>query len=120
MGDYTRAYDGEGYGFVVADAKRLADKLRTEATITAGVIRWNSNNAVPPDDCVALASHIGLPVDVAACDAARDADTTAFLTEYRKQQSRRRVSAEERAEMRAAFGPGARVINVITGRVTRL
>ena len=101
-----------------SEAQRLAHQLRTEATITQGVVRWNSNNQVPPADIVALAAQIGLPVDVAASTAARDADTTAFLAAYRKGQPRR-VSAEQRAEMRAAFGRGAKVVNVITGRVTR-
>lgn len=101
-----------------SEAQRLAHQLRTEATITDGVVRWNSNNQVPPADIVALAPQIGLPVDVAACTVARDADTAAFLTIYRKRPHH--VSAEERAEMRAAFGPGTKVVNVITGRVTRV
>ena len=115
---YTDAYDGKGHSFQITEAQRLAQQLRNEATITKGVLRWNSNNQVPFPDCIALAAHIGLPVDVAASNAARDADTDAFLTAYRKRP--RRVSSEERAEMRAAFGRGAKVVNVITGRVTRL
>ena len=116
---YTDAYDGKGHSFQITEAQRLAQQLRNEATITQGVLRWNSNNQVPFPDCIALAAHIGLPVDVAASNAARDADTDVFLAAYRKRQPRR-VSAEQRAEMRAAFGPGAKVVNVVTGRVTRL
>lgn len=116
---YTDAYDGKGHSLQITEAQRVAQELRTEATISQGVIRWNSNNQVPPADCVALAAHIGLPVDVVASTAARDADTSAFLAAYRKRQPRR-ASAEERAEMRAAFGRGTKVVNVITGRVTRL
>jgi len=113
MGNSIPAYDGQGLSFQVADAKRLADQLRNEATITGGVIRWNSNQQVPPEDCVALAAHIGLPINVAACDAARDADTTAFLAEYRKRP--RNDSAEARFERRAAFGPGKTIVDVISG-----
>lgn len=120
MTDYVSAYEGHGHKFQVEEAQRLAGKLRTEAVIANGVIRWLSNNQVPPADCVALAAHIGLSVDVEASTTARDADTTAFLADYRKRNARRRVTAEQRAEMRAAFGPGAKVVNVITGRVTRL
>ena len=116
--NYIQAHDGEGNRFAVEDARRLADKLRSDATITDGVIRWNSNQRVPPEECVELAAHIGLPVNVATCTATRDAEVSAFLTAYRKQN--RRVTAEQRAEMRAAFGPGTRVVNVITGRVTRV
>jgi hypothetical protein len=116
MSSYIRAYEGEGFKFAVEEARRLATQLQSQATIFNDVIRWNSNQQVPPSECVELAAHIGLPINIVACTAARDADTAAFLTVY----SKRRVSAEERAEMRAAFGPGAKVVNVITGRVTRV
>lgn len=118
MTDYVQYYDQNDNTLGAKDARYLAIKLRTEATITDGVIRWDSNGAVPPGDCLALAAHIGLPVDLAACKAASDRETAAFLADYRK-RNRGPVSAEQRAEMRAAFGPGATVVNVVTGRRTR-
>lgn len=99
-----------------ADAQRLADKLRTEATITAGVIRWNSNDRVPPADCVALAEHV-LAVDLSASAAAREADLQDFLAAYRAAYTG--PSAEERAEARAAMGPGVEMVNAITGHTWR-
>lgn len=92
-------------------------QLRTEATITNGVIRWNSNGQVPPDDLVALAVEIGLPVDAAATKAAGDADFKAFMADYRKARRNRtaEVIAEERAEARAAHGPGVKLVNIVTG-----
>lgn len=117
MTDYVGGYAVAG-AMYHQEAHRLADKLRTDATITDGVIRWNSNQQVPPSDCVALAAHIGLPVDVvAACTAARDIETETFLADYRKRPQQ--PSVEEIAGMRAAFGPGQRVVNIVTGRVTR-
>lgn len=117
MTDYISGYEGTGH--YQREARDVANRLRTEATIVDGVIRWNSNGNVPPTECVALAVHIGLPVNVAACDRVRDAETTAFLAEYRKSQRGRKPSAEERFELRAAHGRGGRVVNVLTGRVTR-
>jgi len=45
----------------------------------------------------------------------RDRETQAFLAEYRRANKGRKRSAEEIFEMRAAFGPGETVVDVITG-----
>jgi hypothetical protein len=50
--------------------------------------------------------------------AAREADDDKFFAEYRKNQ--RPLSGEELFEMRAAFGPGETVVDVISGRKTKL
>jgi len=63
----------------------------------------NFCGAGPASGTLTLAS--GLPLDK-------------FLSEYRKANTGP-VSAEQRAEMRAAFGPGQTVVNIITGRRTR-
>ena len=87
---------------------------KEECTLHAGVLRWKSNGAVPPIENVAAAVVQGMAVDVAACDAARDADLRLFLAEYRANPPQ--PTAEDMVEMRAAFGPGATVVNVVTGQ----
>ena len=116
MTDYMKQLT-DASAFVRKDAERLTNQLRNEATITDGVIRWNSNKNVPPEDCVRLAAHIGLPIDIAKCDAARDAEVSAFLADYRKARAQRTPEqiAEERAMARAAHGPGVALVNVATG-----
>ena len=52
-------------------------------------------------------------MDAEATKAARAAEVERELAEYRA--SYKGPSAEERAELRAAFGPGTKVVNVITG-----
>jgi hypothetical protein len=39
-----------------------------------------------------------------------------WLEEYRRMEANRAPDPEEMFEMRAAFGPGVKVVNVITGR----
>lgn len=97
--------------------ERLAAKLPVDATIRDGVIRWNSNDRVPPSEVVAVAVKIGLPVDEAKSTAARNAEQAAFLAEYRANY--KGPSAEERFEARAAFGPGHELVNIITGHKWR-
>jgi len=54
--------------------------------------------------------------------AARDLEVSNLFKAYADAQANRTPEqiAEENFEMRAAFGPGAEVVNVITGKVTRL
>jgi hypothetical protein len=83
-----------------------------------GVGRWDSNGSVIPADCALAFARFGLApaLDLAATAAARDAETTTALDRYRAWRAAEGYSAEERAGMRAAFGPGAQVVDVITGR----
>ena len=96
-------------------AERAAESCRTGATYVDGVMTWNSNGNVPPVECVALAAHLGMPVDIAKCNAARTAQQEAFFASYRK-RNRKGPSAEARAEARAAHGAGVKLVDVITGR----
>ena len=79
-----------------------------------GTCRWKSNNRVLPTDCREKLSHTPYRslYDEEACKAADEAETAAFLENYRRNH---RTTDEERMEMRAAFGEGATVVDVITG-----
>lgn len=85
-----------------------------------GVVRWTSNNRVMPKDCREILSHTAYR-DLFSEDASRaaeEAETAAFLESYRKNYTG--PSEEEKAEMRAAFGTGSTVVDVITGKRIRL
>lgn len=91
-------------------------KYNSAAYTDDGLVwRWVSNNAVCPLDACA---EDGIPCDPEAQARAREIDVDKFLAEYRKNQPAT-PSAEEQCEMRAEFGPGAVVVNVITGRKWR-
>ena len=85
-----------------------------------GVVRWTSNNRVMPKDCREILSHTVYRdlFDEDASRAAEEAETTAFLETYRKNY--KGPGEEEKGEMRAAFGTGTTVVNVITGERIRL
>ena len=82
-----------------------------------GVVRWTSNNRVMPKDCREILSHTAYRdlFSEEASRAAEDAETAAFLESYRKNYTG--PSEEEKAEMRAAFGTGSTVVDVITGKL---
>lgn len=102
--------------FTATDELTKRTSESTAYTDDGRVWRWESNNAVVPLDA---AARYGIPVDVAAQTATRDAENAAFFAEYRRVNRNRRPSAEERFELRAAFGRGRTVVNVITGQRTR-
>lgn len=88
-----------------------------DTTLAEGVYRWKSNGAIPPADVLeCVADLIAEPV-LAECERVRDQETQAFLAEYRR--TKKAPGREELAEMRAAFGTGTEVVNVITGRRIR-
>ena len=95
------------------EATRVAAKLDTDATISDNVMRWKSNNNVPPKEIIDLAEFLGFAVDVDKCRLFRDADTKDFLDAYRANYTG--PCDEEKYEARAAFGPGVELVNAITG-----
>jgi hypothetical protein len=84
-------------------------------------LRWTSNGRPPMDDMLAALLVLELITREQAdeASAARSLEDAGFIEAYRS-ASFPVLDAEELAEMRAAFGPGATVVNVITGRKTEL
>jgi len=107
------------YDWRAEEIKKAKKSIEEDSyTDSEGVIRWKSNDRVPFDD---LLENAGVDTDTRQrCRVARDADTEKTLSEYREAMKNHVPSDEEMYEMRAAFGPGAKVVNVITGKVTQL
>jgi hypothetical protein len=103
------------------EARELARNVeyaqKSAYTITDGIVRWDSNNQVPPADMVEAIATFESSVDVEASKAAREVDNAAFIAQYIKNQSNRSEEQirEERFEARAAMGPGVEMVNIITG-----
>mgnify|MGYP003511780536 FL=1 len=98
----------------VREAERLRAEFRTDATVRDGALRWNSNGRPVPLDVLRDAF----------CEAPQEHHTAysenigALLAEYRRRDPR--LDGEALAEARSVHGAGATVVNVITGRRTRL
>lgn len=87
-----------------------------------GVGRWTASGQVLPGDTAAIMARLGLApgLDQAATATARDAQTAEFVAAYRAALTVRTPEeiARHEHELRAAFGPGETVVDVITGRET--
>lgn len=79
-------------------------------------VKWSTNGAYLPAECVEHMVFAGLPVNVEATAAKRKAQTMREIEAYIKATESAAVDDEERYEMEAAFGKGTTVVNVLTGR----
>ena len=79
-----------------------------------GICRWKSNNRVLPAECREKLSYSPYRdlFDEQACKAADEAETAETLAAYRRSHQ---TTEEERMEMRAAFGTGTTVVDIISG-----
>jgi hypothetical protein len=84
----------------------------------AGVLRWKSNGHVPPEDCLADFALAGCEFDIELASEVREREAAEFLAEYRRHW--KPPTGEHLAELRAEFGEGATVEDVVAGRKVRL
>ncbi len=86
-----------------------------------GVIRWNSNNSVPPRDILELAwidgkiSEQTLIISLAT----KSEEDDAFLKQYILMRQKNGYSEEELCDINANFDPSETVVDVITGQIIR-
>lgn len=117
---YIRAIIWPRFRSEFLEAVRLRQKFYDDAYLSNGVPHWKSNNQIPPKDILEFWEYSCLPFNFEQAEIARELETSKFLAEYRARMSNYVPSDEELYEMRAAFGPGETVVNVITGQVTKL
>ena len=99
-------------------AQVKADLEAGRITIDEAGVARNCIGRVLMDDQMELLIRVTDRANAEATHTAREAEVEAELAEYRANY--KGPSAEELAEMRAAFGPGATVVNVITGKKIKL
>lgn len=83
-----------------------------------GELRWNSNDSCPMKDMLDEMLQAGLISEQTANITleCRAKDTEEFIRAYAAEMAAQEASTEEEYEMRAAFGAGATVVNVLTGK----
>lgn len=124
MTRFERELSGSLGAFWKKNAEQEIEKMQARAdndeirTNMNGAAFWNSNGNYLPADCAEILSHTDFPFSLEETAKAREAQTAMQLEAYRKSYTE--PSEEEKAEMRAAFGTGSTVVNVITGERIRL
>lgn len=118
MTRFQRELSGELGEFWKKEAEKQLDKVRAELaegkiSIDAEGVARNCIGRVLMDDLLEQLGMVTDKVNAEATRAARETENAAFLDAYRAR--RKAPSAEELAEMRATFGAGATVTDVLTG-----
>ena len=103
-----------------ATREKAALQLITDADLQpyqgGAIYVWKkSGNVVPP--WFFTEKGIDMPEQQ---EAAHEESTARAIANYRKAMKNHKPGPEELFEMRAAFGPGAEVVNVITGQKIQL
>lgn len=99
-------------------AEIAADIEAGRLTIDANGVARNCIGRALMADMAEKVAYINNDIDLDATAAAREAEVSRELAAYRKAAAA--PSEEELREMRAAFGPGATVVDVITGAKIQL
>jgi hypothetical protein len=95
--------------------------FNAEVQMSNGVYVWATNGRVPPKDSISSYGIDKLPgFDKALHDKVREDQTRKALEAYRESMESYELSGEQLFEMRAAFGRGAAVVDIVTGKKVRL
>lgn len=114
----------EGKDIDKDELSRLENDIHEKGEIENGILYWKMDTEekrrVVPFDVAAYAYVVlhNKDIDMNEHEKARQESVSASLNEYREAHKDDTVSDEEREEMKAAFGEGTEVVNVITGATT--
>ena len=104
------------------DVQKSVKQYFEDTSTVDGVIRWNKSNNVPPTELLELWAYVGI-LDRYVYQKSlevRDAELAVSIRQYKEARAKQGYSQEQLFEMRAAFGAGATVVNVLTGETIKL
>lgn len=101
-----------------ASAEKELEEVRNDLangriTIDEQEVARNCIGRVLMSDMLEKLTYVTDEVNTEATKAAREAEVEKSLADYRR--NAKPATREEMAEMRAAFGEGTRVVNILTG-----
>lgn len=97
------------------ELEEIRNDLATgKITIDENGVARNCIGRVLMSDMLEKLTYVTDEVDTEATQAARDVEVTKSLEEYRR--NAKPATSEELAKMRAAFGEGQTVVNILTGQ----
>jgi len=123
MSRFTNELRGELGAYWKADAEKRLEEMevavaRGEITIDDNGVARNKIGRALREDQMEILSFTDWKFSIDATRAARDEEISKSIAECGKNQSA--PNQEEIFEMRAAFGEGTKVVDVISGRVIQL
>ena len=125
MTRFAREISGSLGAFWKAEAEKELASIREDLaagriTIDANGVARNCIGRVLMDDLAEKVEWVTSEINREATAAAREVEVAKSAAAYRESRRRSGYSAEEMNEMRAAFGAGATVVDVLTGQTITL
>ena len=119
MTRFERELSGALGAYWKNSAEKELEEIRAELeagkiTIDEQGVARNCIGRVLMSDMLEKLTYVTDRVNTEATKAAREAEVEKSLAEYRR--NAKPATSEEMAEMRAAFGEGTKVVNILTGR----
>lgn len=103
------------------ELERVAADLNAgKITIDENGVAYNCIGRVLMSDMAEKVALVTNAIDLEATATARQAETAKHLNAYRESRAKHGYSQEELHEMRAAFGTGSTVVDIITGKKIKL
>ena len=123
MTRFERELSGALGAYWKSSAEKELERIREELkqgliTVDENGVARNRLGRVLTSDMLEKLTYITDEVNAEATAAAREEEVERSLAEYRA--SAKPASEEEKNEMRAAFGRGTTVVNILTGEYIRL
>lgn len=123
MTRFERELSGALGPYWKTSAEKELEKIRDELekgliTIDGDGIARNRIGRVLMSDMLEKVTYVTDAVNVEATKKAREVETAKAIEEYRR--NARPATEEELSEMRAAFGEGETVVDILTGKTYRL
>lgn len=124
MTRFEREISGSLGAFWKAEAEKELEGIRKylaagRITIDVNGVARNCIGRVLMDDLAEKVEWVTNDIDREATAAAREIEVSKSVAAYRESR-RSGYSAEEKSELLAAFGSGATVVDVLTGRAIKL
>ena len=112
-------YKDDPSSFRYREAMAAKEEILAQERFTVdseGVMRWKSNNRIPPREWIELAGHLLDHVSFERCVEVSQKEDDEAIEEYIRRMADRTPEeiAEQQAEARAAFGEGVEVVNMFT------
>lgn len=92
-----------------------ASQAFTEAEVKEGIVRWKSNNTIPPKDILEDWKRLGFPFDFGKSIRVGETESMKAMDDYIQFREENGYSQEEKNEIKAAFG-NKKVIDILTGK----
>ena len=104
------------------EMQKAVEQFKTDIDVDDnGVATWKKSGNIVPDDFLEKLDWAGVAtINYERTKAEGKRRDEEFFKQYREQQKNKKYSEEELFEMRAAFGTGVTVVDVISGQTIQL